>query len=419
MLQRANRSAAVLSVWGILTAGLSLLGTPTAARASDVSISFDEIESFSRTQSPRARVFEQELLKLEAERDDALQWSNPGLGYDREEGATNREWQITLSKSLVMPFSHSRRKDGWGDRILSTELRLDQASSNLLAELKAGYVRLRLLDAFLTRLNQLGEIVIEASAIAEARHSEGEISGLASHLIQLSAHSLDASRRIALQERGEMDARWRAEMGMPTGSNAVLVTPIGFQTVELASPSVYVDLLAGRPAIRSLETLERALGKQAAAAEPSLVPGIDAYIGFKRFGPVDEGFVAGIGLSLPLFDRNAAAARKYAAEQRILKNEHALFRARLVGEIETLVRLIEDTELALSTIPFQIDDAPLVMSNLLFSYQEGQLSLDEFLGAIQIEVTGFRDYFDLLSVYYENIFRLEAITGVKIVSSER
>ena len=420
MFHRTKRSTVkVLCAWGVVIAGFSGPGTPTSALANALSIRFDKLEAYAQAESPPVRIFAQELVKLQAERDKALRWSNPELGYNHEEGANIREWQITLRKRLVMPFSQPQRKDGWADQVRSAEFRLDQATSNLLADLKTGYVHLRLLDAFLTHLDQLGDIVTEASTTAEARHSEGNLSGIESHLIQFAALSLDASRRNALQERGEIAALWYAEMGVSPGNSADLVTPVVFQPVELASSSEYVNLLEGRPGIQSQVALQRALGKQAAAAQPSLVPGIDVYAGFKRFEAENDGFVAGVALSLPVFDRNAAVARRHAAEQRIVENKLDLLRVRITGEIEALVNLIEDAQRVLSTIPVSLDHDPPVMINLLYSYQDGQLTLDVFLNAIQIEVNGLRDYYDQLNTYYRNIFRLEAITGSSIVSFER
>ena len=420
MFHRAHRSAViVLCAWGALVAGFSWLGIPTSARAGDLSIRFDELEAYAQSESPRARILAQELVKLQAERDEALQWSNPELAYDHEEGEAIREWQITLRKRLVMPFSHSQRKDGWADQVRSAELRLDQATSNLLADLKTGYVHLRLLDAFLTHLDQLGDMVAEAATTADARHSEGDISGVESHLIRFAALSLDANRRNALQERREISARWHAEMGIPSGDTADLVTPVVFQTVKLAASTEYVNLLENRPGIQSQAVLQQALGKRAAAAQPGLVPGIDVYAGYKRFEQNLDGFVAGVALGLPVFDRNAAAARQHAAEQRIVENRLELLRARSAGEVEALVALIEDAQQALSTLPVSIDDDPPVMSSLLYSYRDGRLTLDAFLNALQIQVTGLRDYYDQLDTYYRNIFRLEAITGTEIVFHER
>ena len=128
-----------------------------------------------------------------------------------------------------------------------------------------------------------------------------------------------------------------------------------------------------------------------------------------------DGWVAGAAVSLPLFDRKAGASRRLEAEQRIAENQLELYRARTAEEIAALVHLIEDAGQVLSSVAGLDDDTP-VISSLLYSYQEGRYSLEAFLNAVQIEVTGSRSYYDQLYTYYENIFRLEAFTGAGIVS---
>ncbi len=416
MLNRANRSAVLaLCALGVLVAGFSWMAFPADAQADDLSIRFDEVEAYARAESPRVRILAQELMKLKAKRDDAVQWSNPEIAYDHED-VDLLEWQVTVRKRFLMPFSQSKLRGGWADRVRSTELLLDQQTSNLLGELKAGYVRLRLLDAYLVELEQLREIVTKASAVADARYSEGELSGVERHLIHLSVLSLDAGRQNALQERREVAARWRADIGIQNANTVDLVTPIVYKPVALASTEDYVALLTQRPGVQSQVALQQALSKQAEAARPSLIPGIEVYAGYKRFDPVLDGFVAGVALSLPLFDRNAGAARQLEAERRIVENELALSRTRSAGEIATLVLMIEDVQQVLSTIPIRLEDKPSVMSSLFVAYQSGRYTLEAFLNATQIEVTGARDYYDQLDRYYQNIFRLEAMTGTEIVS---
>jgi len=121
-------------------------------------------------------------------------------------------------------------------------------------------------------------------------------------------------------------------------------------------------------------------------------------------------------LTLPLFDRKAGAAKRLEADQRIVKNKLDLYRARSFNEINSLVFLIEDAGQSLSTVAFRSDDAASIINGLFVSYQEGRHTLEAFLNAIQIEVTGSRSYYDQLYTYYENIFRLEALTGAEIVS---
>ena len=43
------------------------------------------------------------------------------------------------------------------------------------------------------------------------------------------------------------------------------------------------------------------------------------------------------------------------------------------------------------------------------------MTLNELLNAVQIELTGLRDYYDQLIRYYENLFELEALTGTSLL----
>jgi hypothetical protein len=417
MLYRAHRSAVLVRLTQVaLIVGISLPGLAFNTQASGQSIRFKDLEACARSESPRARILMQELLKVQAERDNALQWTNPEFAYDHEELEPSREWQVTLRKSFVMPFAHSEKREGWAQRVHAGELQLDQNVAGFLADLKTGYIRVKLLDAYLARLTQLGKVVTKASQAAEARYSEGEMSGIDKHLIQLSVLALDASRRDSFKERQEAAARLYAEIGIPAHDTAVLVTRIAYKAVKLASLEEYTAMLEQRPAIQSLTALQRALGMQARSERPSLVPGFELYAGYKHIDPEADGWVAGAALTLPFFDRKAGTARRLEAERRITKNELELYRTRSSGEIATLVHLIEDAGRAMSQITFHPSDDEPVIGSLFHSYQEGRYTLEAFLNAIQIELTGSRAYYDQLITYYESIFRLEAFTGTRIVS---
>jgi len=138
MLHRTERSVAImLSILGALFLGAPGPILAATAPASDVSIRFEDIEAYVRAESPRAQIIAQKIAVVTAERDRALQWSNPSVAYDHEENDVFREWQITLRKRFAMPFAQSSLRDGWQDRVRSAELRGSQESENLLAELKA------------------------------------------------------------------------------------------------------------------------------------------------------------------------------------------------------------------------------------------------------------------------------------------
>ncbi|MBD3334402.1 MAG: hypothetical protein GF355_02705, partial [Candidatus Eisenbacteria bacterium] len=328
MLHRTHRSVVlVLCALASVTAGLTWPHGGSAAESSQPqvrTIRFDEIAALARSESPRARILGQELAAAKAERDDALQWSNPSLAYDREDVESSREWQLTLHKRLEMPFSQTGRREGWAARARSAEYRHDQEIENLRAELEAGYVQLRLLDDYIDRLARLAELVELASSAAESRHAEGELSGTERHLIRLSALGVDADHRRVERRRREQAAVWAAAIGLPPAAELNLSTPVAYKPIVLEEAAAYVARLDGRPGIAAQAALVRALRKQADAARPSLVPGIDIYGGYKRIESEFDGFVAGIALDLPVFDRKAGAARIHEARRRIAENELAV-----------------------------------------------------------------------------------------------
>ncbi len=401
---------------GIILAGMAAHGDVATAGPGDLILRFDEIEAYVLAESPRVHIIRQELAAVLAERDEALRWSNPDLEYEREEVDRQHEELLMLHKHLELPLARSNRRDGWAERVRAAEFGGQAATTTLLAELKTGFVRLRLLDDYLDHLSRFEEVVARTATVAEERHREGELSGVESRLIQLSALSVGAQRRRAQQERGEHVAHWRAEMGIPPEIGLDLATTVVYEPVVLAPAGEYLDLLEGRPGIRARAALQRSLDSQAAAARPSLVPGLDLFGGYKWADPGVDGFVAGIGLSLPLFDRAAGAARQHEAERRIVENEQALTLARLRLEVASLVRLIDEAQPSLADFADHLGaDVPLTDA-LLFSYREGSLALTGLLEAVRIESEALEIHYDQLTTYYGNIFQLEAITGAAIVS---
>ena len=118
MLHRAHRPVVtVLSVLVTLLAGSPWTGITSDARADEFTIRFDDIETFVDAASPRARILAQEVAAVKAGANDEFQWSNPALAYDYEETGPFREWQITLRKRFVSPFSQSSLRNGRQHRL--------------------------------------------------------------------------------------------------------------------------------------------------------------------------------------------------------------------------------------------------------------------------------------------------------------
>ncbi len=386
-----------------------------AQETDDLILGIEDVEPFARTSSPRLRVVAFEVDVVDAERKSALTWSNPALAYDHEEADSFREWQFTLNKRIDRPLTRGGLSDAWDGRVRAAELRSLQATRDAVADLKAGYVQVRLIESHLDRLDRLAGLVDVAADVAGSRHVEGELSGLDRRLIQLAAYTIETAENRARSQHERMLAAWRADMGVPPSRSLVLSTPVTFLPIDLQDIGTYQGRLQSMPGDQAQVELSRALEVQSDAARPGLVPGLEVYGGYKRFEPDLDGFVAGVALDLPLFSQGKGEAAKLQAERLIIESNLTADRARRQGEIAALVNSLNESQSLLAEFAADFDQSSLADA-LSISYREGAITLDELLGAIQIEAAAMDAHYADLATYYTNIFRLEALTGAKLVN---
>lgn len=415
MLHRACRSVVTVSSLLCLLAGVGVRTNDAAAQETgDLILEIKDIEPYARTSSPHLRILVHEIEAVDAERRGALTWSNPAFAYALEDAPASREWQLTLHKRFTRPLSQGSLRSGLNIQVRSAELRSLQATRDFVAGLKAGYVQLRLLESRLEQLDQLVDLVNVAAGVAGSRHAEGELAGLDRKLIQLSAYTVEAAEQRARQEYQWKIATWRADMGIPADRGFRLATPITFRPVDLEDVAAYQDRLASTPGEQAQVTLAQALQFQADAARPGLVPGFDVYGGYRRFESDADGFVAGVAVDLPLFEAGAGEADRLQAVRLIVENELSADRSRRSGELEALVTSLREMQPRLAGFGADFDQDSLADA-LIVSYREGAITLDDLLGAIQIEAAALDAHHADLATYYSNIFRLEALTGVTLV----
>jgi Outer membrane efflux protein len=393
-------------------------GMALASASDSLTIRFTDLGEYAQTKSLGASAISGSLGLVKAERDIDLQRSNPELAFDRQSVDNSRESQITLGKNFEMPWVTMKKRSAWNDRLSSAEYAAEEQKSLLLGDLKSGYVSLQLLNAQLTRLTHLSEVITDASHVATTRHTEGHLSGVEDHLIQMVVISLQAEQQSVLERQRAMNYLWRALMGFDSENEIVLSTPISFRPVSLEPAQMYVMGFEKRPAYQSRLLLQQSLGKHASAERSRLLPSFNLYGGYKKIGPDYEGYVIGISLSLPLLNTNRATARKFDLERQLVANERTRYRSEQIGRIEALVASIQESKEALALSQDHFDQDTEALNDLLYSYEEGWLTLNEMLNAVQIEVAGLSDYFDHLIRYYQNVFELEAITGATLVSFE-
>lgn len=387
----------------------------SSSYAGSLPIKFSQLEDYAYSKSPESQILKQEFERIKAERGDDLAWSNPEIAYDREKVDESDEYQITIGKSFSMPWNTLNKRSAWNYRMNSAELEYKNKLAINLSELKRDYVRIRLFDEYLSRLEHLNEIFHDASNIANSRFVEGHLSGVEEHLIQMVVISLQASFQSANQERREVFNNWKTKMGLNDFDNPELTTVIEYQPIDVMKTENDLSSIENNPQYLAKMQMSKSLGKFASAEKGKIIPDINIYGGYKKVEPAYGGHVFGVSLSLPLFNRNGSKSRQYIAQRNSVDHEAKILNSQLKGRANNLIQSISEAQLVLAVFKDHFEEDQEALGNLVYSYEEGWISLSELLNAIQIELTGLKDYYDQLFNYYSNIFELETLIRKTLV----
>lgn len=398
--------------WAALSLCL-VAGTSGVSWADTLTIPFTKLKDYAESASAQAVILDRQLKLIAAERDAALQWSNPELAFDREDVGP-AENQFTLAKSFDAPWAHWRNRASWKTRIDAANAAHESGTRWLLADLKTDYVRLQLLNDQLGHLDHLGAIIPEISRVIKSRRTEGHISGVDEQLVRMALFTLHTARQQALRARGEVGAAWRSLMGIEPDTPVRLSTPIPFKPIAMADAESYTAGVPSNPGYQSRRLESDFFRSQAGAARGRFIPRIGLYGGYKEIEPDETGYVFGVRLAIPLFNRNGAQARQHEIRAELAAREAESFRIQKTARVEGLVMSIEASQSSLSSIG-ELPERPDVTSALLQSYEEGWISLHELLNAIQVTVSGLTDYHEQLAALYADVFELEAITGTSVL----
>lgn len=386
---------------------------PLEVRADTLTISFSELENYAREKSTRAQILQHQRDLVDAERDAALAWSNPVVAYYREDVGL-AENQFTIEKSFAPPWSYLTSRSSWKSRVAGAQSEWEYETRLLLAELRSQYVALWLLNDHLAKIDQLEAIVPDVSRIITARREEGHVSAVDEQLVRMTLASVHRARQLVINDHVAANAEWRSLLGIDPDTPMRLATPVVMTAPDVEQLSVVGETLDQHPGLNAQQLRVDYLQTQADAARGRFIPNLTVYGGYKEIDPDETGYVVGLSLGIPLFNRNSAAARQYAIQSEIAGREAHAFRIRIQSRVHALADAIQETQESLTAVGNVSANSNLA-DGLLQSYVDGWISLHELLNAIQITATGLGDYYAQMTQYYEYIFELESIAGTTLV----
>jgi cobalt-zinc-cadmium efflux system outer membrane protein len=381
----------------------------------------------AQRRSPELAAARQALLAAQARERQAGAFPNPVLTYGREQtsrvGESNAQNIVTLDQPLEIGGQRGARRQAAGLVRAASEARLAATGARIDYEVAQSYAT----AAAAERQAELAEVAAQAfgraQRVSTARLAGGDVSGYQNRRLQLEAARYAALRLEALVAR---DSAVRT-----------LTSLIGFSdSADARSPFRLVDTLTPAPLTLSMDSLVRRalasraelqaahLDAEAGLAEARLaraerIPTPVLSGGYKNerlpTGEILNGFVAGVSLPLPLWDRRGGAVQAARADAARRAADVESLRRQTIREVQTAFDAHQRLAGQLAALDAQLgDEAMRARRAAEAAYGEGEISLLEWLDSVRAYQEAEAAHATLWAEYIARRAALERATGATL-----
>lgn len=393
---------------------------PALGQSGLQSLEFAHLEEFLKSGSPKWKMLGQETDMARAEGDIDLQWSNFSFDYDLEK-VSNSESRITestfgLTKNFEMPWIFIKRNAMWDDRFAAANSLREDQWNMFMADMKAGYVELALLEEQTQILEHIRTVLQNIAGTAQVRHAEGSLSGLEQNLIRMALFTTEAEISELNQRHINLAAQWKLMAGIDPDIVLQLPTAVRFKGVSKEIEQADFDRFEQNPRLTAADHTRLAARKMLEIEEMKIFPDLTVSGGYKQITDQFEGYVLSLSVPLPLLNQNRAQVFRQRSELARSITEYDLIRARIRGQINAQKQAVLSIESTLSNHVAEKQGDFSNLDQISLSYKEGWLSLNDMLNSIKVYYDYIQSYNQQLLKYYQSIFVLEALTGQDLIS---
>lgn len=416
------QAVAIAAIWATTIPVAILRGQdPTRAPSASIAdpLTLSEAREAARRVSPELAAAREAMSAAAARERQAGAFPNPTLSYQREQtsgvGQTNSQNIASVDQPIEIGGQRSARRVAARLRRELAEARFAAAQAQIDYDVTRAYALAVAADRHATLARQATDVFVRARNVSQTRLVGGDVSGYAHRRIRL-----EAARYAGLLAEALL-TRHTARLGLASLiasapdslGDAEMVLDDSVATVPFVPTADSLRALAARnhPELRAATLEARAAVADARLASRERIPVPIISGGLKNEQVVGggqfNGFVAGVSLPLPLWDRRSGAIEAANAEARREVAELEVVRrrvAREIGEAAESYRVVGDQlELLRSQLGVESIAA---LGAAQMAYAEGEISLVEWLDAVRAYQEAESSYATLRA---ESLIRLAAL----------
>lgn len=348
---------------------------------------------------------------------------NPEFSADFEQlpldfsGPFFREQEITYSLSQTFELGGKRRK------------RIDAANANaelaragfqttmwqLTNDLKKKFYTVVLAESLLKLAQENQQTFAETIKHTTELKELGEISGLDLSRLEIEKFKFDTDVANS-QKDYELALRdLRLTLGGDyQAMNVEVAGTLDYQPYQFSFVDLRDKALAVRPDLRAAQISELAADSDIRLQDAQRIPDLNVGVGLKQVF-VDKTYSFGIGIALPVFDRNQGERVKALIQKKRAQNDQKALANQVLSDVDKALTAFEiqkkRVELYRSGVLTKVDDIQKLTE---FSLKAGEGSTLELLDAIRTRRETLASYYQALFDYQMSLLDLEMATATPL-----
>jgi len=328
-----------------------------------------------------------------------------------------REQEISYGISQTFELGGKRRK-----RINAANANAELARANfqvtmwqLTNDLKRKFYTVVLAEDLLKLAEDnektFGEILKHSTELVQ----QGEIAGLDLRKIEVEKLKFDtdvaSSRRdyeVALRD-------FRVTLGGDYRSRDVTVSgTLDYKAYQFVLAELRDKSLASRPDLKAAQISEFAADSDIKLQDAQRIPNLSVGVGLKRI-VVDNLYSFGLGITLPIFDRNQGERVKALIQKKRAQNDQKILTNTVLSDVDKAMASFEAqkrrVELYNSGVLSKVEE---IQSLTEFSFKAGESSVLDLLDAIRTRRETLANYYQTLADYQTALLDLELATATPL-----
>ncbi len=382
-------------------------------------LSMEEAEKLLIENNLELRVKKADLKKNDAEVIEAKIFTNPEASYNLESvknGAKEREETYSLSQRMPVVGQRSKKIETALKKRDARTLFYEHEKAGLLAQMKQSYYRALLLLENMKAMESIIEMLRDVEGKTEERFKAGDVSE--AELMRVMAERKKVLRSLeGLKAETTVEKKKLALMLNLPEDTFDLRDDFRYRASSLQKKDLVGRALEDRADVRAQAALLEASESFLSLSRREAVPQVAIEAGYKRRTGGFEGFVFGLSIPLPVFDRNQGNIALAQAELEQERLNYELLKKNAEYEVNLLYEKLTSLKARVSDITGQLDTTKELTKISLIAYEEGEAGLIELLDAVRTEKELLMEYNTLVYEHRAAVFEMEKAAGTKLADN--